>query len=827
MAATELPPLSFDDGGLRIVLPSQEQESKPTRPHAELEGAGSSVGSSSHRPAAESQRPSNIPTHPIPSFQEAFAESLEEVTTAGGVHKPKLRGLDARARRELLLSQGRQDDPFDVKWRYRAGQNQHEIIKLLAQISFGVYLMLNGMANSTAQVITILQGHIDEVDEFLEVALEDQDQAIEDLKKRINHLKLPMANMEVFEQLLTDRKFRNEILDGNEKIDAILDRTNVAVRQWDDDIESGLRSSAVFAKWLQEQDTGDWHVEHPELVDVFDAMKGNTDGWITAFEDMNNKAQDINDLIVTLMNIVTEMEAKAGEVSRKFPESAQTYSSTPSNSLQPTTGQSQSLSPVPTVTSNPHSSTGSSTSAQNPFLDPIKVDDDDDDDSFFPLPGLLPLLPPSRATSRQQPSPVPTQTTNKASEPTEPTLVENEVSTFTSPAPTPAPASASTSAATEEPKPEEQEEEEDDDGKVDEGDVNPKPDRASRSSTYLLLPKTYVPPPPVPPAPRASSASDASDSIKSPTFQAMESPATETVTSEKSPFDDTASTVASPTTDVRAPTASPIPKSASPAPSSSASQTSSRVTPAAASVRSVQLGVTQAVSIQRAIPVVLTDSQSSGVGMEQSLALRERSSNPPDAIRIPPRSVPQSPMNGLSPNYAGARTASATMYNSSRMSDGDGHATLRVAADSPELVSPNGQHQLVPSPHSEHNYYRPVQASPHSPLQQRPSTAAPSNHGTAERPAMYRNQPSQLGAMSVISNSTVGTSYDDQFSPRADSRTSERQLKKKKSTFGWLKKAFTMDEDERAAFESRRGMQNQPAYYDPNQPRFLDGRRIR
>lgn len=346
MSATQLPPLRFDDGGLRIVLVPQDdgqdqqqqaasssssqpsgssnrkshRQSRRLQPRFSLASGPAELHGGDSQPAdAQVQRASNIPTHPIPAFQHAFAESLEEVTTAGGVHKPKLRGLDARARRELLLSQGRQDDPFDVKWRYRPGQTQHEIIKLLAQISFGVYLMLNGMANSTAQVITILQGHIDEVDEFLEVALEDQDQAIEDLRKRINHLKLPMANMEVFEQLLTDRKFRNDILDGNEKIDAILDRTNVAVRQWDDDIESGLRSSAIFAKWLQDQDQGDWHAEHPELVDVFDAMKGNTDGWITAFEDMNNRAQDINDHIVTLMNIVTEMEAKAGEVSRKFP----------------------------------------------------------------------------------------------------------------------------------------------------------------------------------------------------------------------------------------------------------------------------------------------------------------------------------------------------------------------------------------------------------------------------------------------------------------------------------------------------------------------------
>lgn len=73
------------------------------------------------------------------------------------------------------------------------------------------------------------------------------------------------------------------------------------------------------------------------------------------------------------------------------------------------------------------------------------------------------------------------------------------------------------------------------------------------------------------------------------------------------------------------------------------------------------------------------------------------------------------------------------------------------------------------------------------------------------RPPMDRN------------NTTSGTSQN-----------TERQLKKKKSAFGWFKKAFTMDEDERAAFESRKAAGGpDQRYYDPNTPRFIDGKRIR
>lgn len=60
---------------------------------------------------------------------------------------------------------------------------------------------------------------------------------------------------------------------------------------------------------------------------------------------------------------------------------------------------------------------------------------------------------------------------------------------------------------------------------------------------------------------------------------------------------------------------------------------------------------------------------------------------------------------------------------------------------------------------------------------------------------------------------------------------SNRTLKKKKSSaFGWLKKAFTMSEEERAAFEARKNMAYQPyqdSYYKDKSPKFLDGKRLR
>lgn len=291
-----------------------ESDVKPVRPVSEAT-EGSYVNDMPER-KAPSPPPANVPSHPIESLQQAFAESLEEVTK-GGAEKPKLREIDAKARRERLLEQGKEDEPHDARWRYRPGQTQHEVLKLISQISFGVYLLLNGMANDNTQVVSILQGHIDEVDEYLEVTLEDIGQAATDLNERVDYLKLPMSNMKVFEGLLEDRDYRAEILEGNEKIEQVLARMNVVMKQWDNDVDAGLHGATAFMDWLNTLKNGQWRHERPDLEEIFDAMKGNADGWLNAFDEMNSRTQEMNSVIIKLMTLVAEMEKKAGEISRK------------------------------------------------------------------------------------------------------------------------------------------------------------------------------------------------------------------------------------------------------------------------------------------------------------------------------------------------------------------------------------------------------------------------------------------------------------------------------------------------------------------------------
>lgn len=260
---------------------------------------------------------SHIPLHPIPSMQEAFAESLEEATRPGPTQKPKLKTRDAKARREKLLDQDKSQGPPNRLWRFRPGQKCHELRKLVAQVAFGIELLIKGMANSNAQVLSILQGHIDEVDEFLETTMEDVNEAIKDLNERLDFLKVPMENMDVFEQMLENRNFRLQIVDGNVKIEHILARTSTAHTQTIRDVSEGLRAVKQFSQYLMDNERGLWRRDRPDVMGVFEAMQGNTEGWYNAFTQLESSSTLLSGLLVRLSTMIAEIDKMAGEVSRR------------------------------------------------------------------------------------------------------------------------------------------------------------------------------------------------------------------------------------------------------------------------------------------------------------------------------------------------------------------------------------------------------------------------------------------------------------------------------------------------------------------------------
>jgi hypothetical protein len=260
----------------------------------------------------------HVPTHPIQSMQLAFAESMQEASKPSIPDQRRNIPGTAAARRKLLLEQDLSEDTHATRWRQRPGQQHHELWKLMAQISFGIYLLLNGMARDDEQVMNILQGHVDEVDGFLETTLEDFDLAQEDIDERLKFLKLPLENIIIFDAMLEDRNFRLQIVNGNERIEHAVIRTAKAMKDALKDVQQGLDACKEFTIYLaKEQEQSVWKDTRPEMQKVFDAMKGNVEGWYKAYVSLQTKGNNLSVALVQLGTIIGEMDRRAGEISRR------------------------------------------------------------------------------------------------------------------------------------------------------------------------------------------------------------------------------------------------------------------------------------------------------------------------------------------------------------------------------------------------------------------------------------------------------------------------------------------------------------------------------
>jgi hypothetical protein len=267
-------------------------------------------------PKDDTMKEMMAPTHPIPSMQGAFAESMQEASTASMPSRNKAN--TPATRRQILIDQDISEETHAARWKQKPGQQYHQLWKLMAQISFGIYLLLKGIAKDEEQVMTILQRHVDEVDEFLESTLEDFDLAQEDIEERLKFLKLPLENIVIFDAMLEDRAFRLQIVNGNERIEHVIQRTAAAMNDALRDVQEGMNACKEFTIYLaKEQEASVWRDERPDMEKVFDAMKGNVEGWYKAYVSLQTKGNHLGVALVQLGSIVAEMDRRAGEVSRK------------------------------------------------------------------------------------------------------------------------------------------------------------------------------------------------------------------------------------------------------------------------------------------------------------------------------------------------------------------------------------------------------------------------------------------------------------------------------------------------------------------------------
>ncbi|KAK1757374.1 hypothetical protein QBC47DRAFT_296790 [Echria macrotheca] len=778
MTTATLPPSTYTDRTLPVAVaePSPERQRKPQDPP--------------------------VPQHPIPFMQDAFAESLVEATKKpGSVSKPKLRTGDAKTRRDELLDQEKADPPPAALWRYRPGQVNHELRRLMAQISFGVYLLLNGMANSQVRVVSILQGHIDEVDEFLETTLEDIGLATDDLKDRTEHLRLPMENMPVFEGMLENYNYRMSILEGNMQIEHIIARTQIALQQTVQDLAEGVSATREFSLYLAEQENGPWRRDRPDVIDIFVAMKGNTDGWFNAFIDLQAKASNLNGLIVRLNGMVAEMDRKASEASRRnqfsvigpygSPKSSPGHSREGSDASTITASLA---SPLPKISSSPPR-----LSLRLSTINPIQPSS-----SFFDIQlprGSVLLSPlPAKMVSTEVVEEVKEVKDVKELEEEPPVQsptveihnVEGDIVPQSPPPPARNPRRLS-----ERPTPRETPVEE---KSVEETDT-----------LYILQPRTYTPQPPSPlPSPRVK------DPIPPSSGQAE-------ATESSDPRVEGVRVAVRISTQFGEPPLSPRFQQQLRTQPSKPKLVAIAARPESRSIRRAESKPEIRPEVKpeptRAPPEPPKPRPVPKPEPKKRTSLRDRVSQkttPPESIQVPPPNglamhkpnFYQSPRACPAPDSAYGSDMERTAVNSIV-------SIVSINSSLAEFPTPPPRPTLVPSPHSDQQFFRPVQASPHSPLQQRPHTSGTVSSRLPPQHVPPRDIPSAMG-MSMLSNVTTMT----------NDSTNSRGLKKKRSAFGWLKKAFSLDEEERAAFEAKKKEQMRNPYFDERSPKYLDGKRI-
>lgn len=647
----------------------------------------------------------NIPTHPIPSMQGAFAESMLEASANSTPTFPKPNPGNAAVRRQRLLDQDISEETS--RWRQKPGQRHHELWKLMAQISFGIYLLLNGIAKDDEQVMNILQGHVDEVDEFLEMTLEDFDLAQDDIDERLKFLKLPLENIHIFDAMLEDRQFRLQIVSGNEKIEHVITRTATAMKSALQDVQQGLEACKEFTFYLaEEQEDPIWREERPEMEKVYDAMKGNVEGWYKAYVSLQTKGNQLGVALVQLGSIVAEMDRRAGEISRNT-----RFSNSPKQS---------------------------------------------------------PLASPPQSPPQQQSREV--RKSMRKSLPSDGSMITPAIR-----ATLPAFQLVQERERTPEPEPQ-----------------HPSPE----AEHFLLAPRTYTPGPPSPqlsqvvqpdpPAPEINKRSSLRKRFSLGSGKKKDPPSE--------------------------PALKPPP--------------------------SINVSGAHGGPRERAYP------------SNENQSRRKPSNTIPEHSRTVP--APSRDNSVATPPSRGLDSAYCSDFEKPLSPPGPHPATYSDRIPTPPILTRDFP---MPSPRSDQTgqYFRPVNASPNSPLQ-RPWTAAPSNH---------MHTTSNLSNLSKLSNGSTNTSrlqFSHQHTPsqlglrdQAMSRQTGREgmksrmgmsmvsdmttvtedgkkVRKKRSAFGWLKKAFALSEEEKMAFEQKRRAEPQEydrGYYERPERRWVDGKRIR
>ncbi|PWY64540.1 hypothetical protein BO70DRAFT_203502 [Aspergillus heteromorphus CBS 117.55] len=252
--------------------------------------------------------------HPIPQLQGPFEESIIESIELQ--KSERITNLDAQSRRRNLIERPEYERLCGRKWRQRADERYHPLWKLTAQMSFGVHLLFEGLAKSDVEVLKILQVHVDEIDGFIGRTSEDFLIIQIDVRTRTQYLKLPLQNLDIFDEMLDERSFRLSMIDYNDRIEHAIERFTAAIRDALKDVQKGREAIGALWAYLrraaQENDP-----LSAKMLAVYKAMLANSEGWNVAFSKLYRRGFALQSALFQLGLAITEMQRRVGVASRK------------------------------------------------------------------------------------------------------------------------------------------------------------------------------------------------------------------------------------------------------------------------------------------------------------------------------------------------------------------------------------------------------------------------------------------------------------------------------------------------------------------------------
>ncbi|KAN0072513.1 hypothetical protein V8E54_009442 [Elaphomyces granulatus] len=260
------------------------------------------------------EKPSQPPVHPVPVLQGPFEESIIESD-----NRPQDEGLmemDAQSRRDQLLQNKEYIRMCGGTWRQMSHERYHPLWKLIAQISFGMHLLVKGLAKSEVDVMKILQRHVDELDTFLERTTEDFLLAQNDIEDRLKYLRLPLENLSVFDQMLEDPGFRQSVINDNEMLNYIMERSTTAMNDAFKDTRKGIDAVKTLGGYLEGLGN-EWQHRSYNLDAVYQVMIGNVEGWHAAFSKLQNTGDSLAISLAGLKKAISEIRRRVSIASNR------------------------------------------------------------------------------------------------------------------------------------------------------------------------------------------------------------------------------------------------------------------------------------------------------------------------------------------------------------------------------------------------------------------------------------------------------------------------------------------------------------------------------